>query len=207
MSSLGKTGDSIATAMSGASGRFSAGRQRLCVLARLSLGISLVSMLPGCLVDDPPPYPEPKQTPPRLDYGSATPPLNQIINARIGDFVTFTIPSTSEDAGDGLNAFLLLDYNGEAMPFEVSHGEMPASTLDDTSRFFEVPWLIRPGPMPGCHRLTLRVSHKANMPLSWSVLKNPKDLAEAYWWLQLDTPAGSTENLLDCPAADAVVKP
>lgn len=158
-------------------------------------------MLSGCLIDDPPPYPEPKQTPPRLDYASATPPLSQIITAHSRDVVTFTISSISEDAGDGLRAFLLLDFDGEFPSTPAGDDSMPASTLDDSSRFFQIRWRILPGTPAGCHRLTLRVSHAKNMPDSSSPPFDVADVAEAYWWLQLDPDPNSANDLVNCPKA------
>jgi hypothetical protein len=173
----------------------------LAGLARLSLVTALASMLSGCLVDDPPPYPEPKQTPPRLDYTTATPSLNQIIRAKKGDTLDFRIFSSSEDAGDGLKAYLYLDFNGDTSQFPVRDDDMPPSTLDDTSRFFTISWPISQTEPAGCHRLTLRVSHAKNVPILSNPPLDPSDVAEAYWWMQLDAGPNDSNDLLNCPSA------
>jgi hypothetical protein len=158
-------------------------------------------MFSGCLVDDPPPYPEPKQTPPRLDTATATPALKQIIVAKRGDPLSFKVFSSSEDAGDGLNAFLLLDYQGGTSIDLLGYGSLLPSTIDDTSRFFEFPWEVRSSISAGCHQVTLRVAHTRNMPDSRTPVVNLADLAEANWWLQVEPDPDKAETLVNCPTA------
>jgi hypothetical protein len=195
---LSAMGEGIATLMSGLRSQIARRSRAFMALARLSL-VAATAMLSGCLIDDPPPYPEPKQTPPRLDYATAIPALNQIIIAKRGDPLSFKVFASSEDAGDGLNAFLLLDYNGSAIDLLGDDFLLP-STLDDTSRFFEIPWEVRSN-IPGCHRITLRVAHTRNLPDSHTPVVNAADLAEAYWWLQVDPDPSDAGNLVDCPTA------
>src|SRR5688572_20296073 len=71
-------------------------------LARLSLIGLAASMSSGCLIEDPPPYTQPKQTPPRLDLVAAVPPPDQVIVRKTGDLIEFRVPVVSEDAGDRL---------------------------------------------------------------------------------------------------------
>jgi hypothetical protein len=200
VTALSAVGTSIATRLSRAPGHLARGSSLFSALARLSLSVALVSSLSGCLVDDPPPYPEPKQTPPRLDNVGALPPPDQTIVAKNDDLLRFTVPSASEDAGDGLNAFLYLDYNTSEETF-LKFGSLLPSTLDDTSRAFDIPWRVRAD--LGCHRLTLRVAHAKNMPNPDVEVINVADLAAAYWVLNVvgdDVSAANT--LVNCPQAD-----
>lgn len=191
-------GPCSATALSGPSLERSPRSRVLSGLARLSLSAAVASMLSGCLVDDPPPYPEPKQTPPRLDYTSATPPLGLILNVKTNDQIAFRVNVSSEDAGDGLNAFLLLDNKDP--PDELFSRPLPPTTIDDTNRYFNVDWTVR-RVVPGCHRLLLRVSHARNLPDSAATPVNIADVAEAYWWVQVDAAPSDANALVDCPNA------
>jgi hypothetical protein len=162
-------------------------------------------MLPGCLIDDPPPYAAPKQTPPRLDTTHANPPLDQVIVKNSGEVVNFQMPVTSEDAGEALAAILLFDYGGDgSVPEPVSPTTpLPASTLDDPEpRVFNLPWTIRKGVTPGCHRLTLRVTHFANLDqMRPAEVVDKKDLAEAYWFANINVKPENANSLVDCPQA------
>lgn len=175
-------------------------------LARLSLVVAGISMLSGCLVDDPPPFIAPRQTAPRLDYGNALPGLDQIIVKNSGDLIPFSIPVTSEDAGDPLVANLLLDYAGDgAIPDFLRPANLPASTLDDQhERVFKLPWKVRDGVTPGCHRFTLRVTHASNVKEGEPELAiNKADQAEAFWFANINVDPDDAGSLVDCPLASS----
>lgn len=157
-------------------------------------------MLPGCLIDDPPPYAAPKQTPPRLSYSDALPLLSEVIVARTGDTLTFRVPTSSEDAGEGLNAFLIRDYQGGDVN-SVAGAFLEPSSLEDTQRpALEFSWHVI-GVPPGCHRLTLRVAHVSTLPNAYAPVTNQADLAEAYWWMNLDVDPALGNALVNCPLA------
>ena len=166
-------------------------------LARLSLLAACLLTLSSCLVDDPPPFPESKQTPPRLDLHNAVPRPNDVIVAQSGTTLHFTIPVASEDAGDGLIALLFVDYSGGAATRAAARVLDP-STLDDLTRVVGLDWLVVSS--PGCHLLTLRVTHNRNIDTTSSpLLQNPADLAEAYWWAVVDP--DPSVGMVDCPTA------
>jgi len=172
-------------------------------LARLSLGPVLLSMLSGCLVDDPPPFTPPQKTPPRLDTNKALPSTDEVISKVSGELIPFSVPVTSEDAGDPLSAVLLLDYGGDGTISDFVNGwPGPASTLNDKSRVVSVPWRVRP-PMaitPGCHRLTLRVTHTSNLVKDQLVLViDSEDLAVANWFVNVNVTPENANKLADCP--------
>lgn len=169
-------------------------------LARLSLVAVLPSMLPGCLVDDPPPYVAPQQTAPRLDYTEASPGLDQLLVASYPDLITFDMPFTSEDAGEQLYAVLLLDYDGVEGE-QLNSGFFPPSTLADTTRrALSLTWKVQERIVPGCHRFTLRVTHVGNTGTSTNVF-DKEDLAEAYWLANLNVTAENANSLVNCPQA------
>jgi hypothetical protein len=169
-------------------------------LARLSLLAVLLSMLSGCLVDDPPPYVAPQQTAPRLDYTEASPGLDQLLIASHPDLIRFEMPFTSEDAGEQLYAVLWLDYDGVEGE-QLNSGFFPPSTLADTSRrVLSLPWKVQERIVPGCHRFTLRVTHVGNTGTSTKVF-DKKDLAEAYWFANINVTAENANSLVNCPQA------
>jgi hypothetical protein len=178
-------------------------------LARLSLVTAALSMLSGCLVDDPPPYVPPRQTPPRLDYSSALPGLDQVIVSKSNEVIDFRMPVTSEDAGDDLSAVLLLDYRGDGTGFDPLYFlSLRASTLDDTKRVFKMPWTVRSPLAAGCHRITLRVTHSRNVGERADQVIDKADLAEAFWFANINVDPEDANSLVDCPQASiGVVQP
>lgn len=166
----------------------------LSALARLSLVSCTLTMLPGCLVDDPPPYAQPKRTAPRLDYHRAEPLLDQLIVASPPDLLRFKIPVVSEDAGEGLTAQFFFDAT------LVNYQSLQASTLDDNERAAEFAFSVLRSISSGCHRFKIRVAHSSNLPSGDGPALDPSDLAEVYWWSNLNLPADQSGGMLkDCP--------
>lgn len=169
-------------------------------LARLSLAVLFVCTLSSCLVDDPPPYVAPTQTPPRIDYVLAEPHLNKIIVVNKGDeVIKFSVPVESEDAGEELSCLVLLDYQGGTDYAYSSGTVLPASTLEKGQRLITLEYRV-PTVDAGCHRLTLRVTHVPNVNLAaFPTVFEKRDLAEAYWWVNIGVDAASANMLKDCP--------
>jgi len=158
-------------------------------------------MSSGCLIEDPPPYTQPEQTPPRLDLVAATPSPDQIIVRKRGDVIEFKVPIVSEDAGDRLLGVLQLDMGSPSEVDNLASSFAPPSTLDASSpRDLSVTWEVKSFVTPGCHRFTLRVSHSLNFTNIPDV-EDPRDVAEAYWWANIDPPDSGT--LVDCPLASS----
>lgn len=191
-----------ATCLSCLGAHFSGTFRQFRGLARLSLVGLAFSMLSGCLVDDPPPFTPPQQTPPRLDYRKALPGLDQVIVRSFPELITFEVPVTSEDAGEALTAALLLDFDGvDGQPLTPG-SFLPASTLADTNRrVLSLPWRVSNQIEPGCHRITLRVTHVGNTRTTIFDLIDQNDVAEAYWFANINVTPENAGSLMNCPGA------
>jgi hypothetical protein len=175
---------------------------RFLVLARLSLSVLALSMFSGCLIEDPPPLQKAKQTPPRLDYQGARPLMDQIITAQSNERIPFTIPVTSEDAGEGLIGYLFLDYMSGVDPGTLLAfpNNLAPSTLNDTSeRAFKFTWPVNPM-LKGCYRITLLAGHTSTL-FDPSNIVDSDDLAVAHWWANVNVTPDSSDMLRDCPDA------
>jgi hypothetical protein len=165
-------------------------------LARLSLLLPLLGMSNACLVDDPPQYTEPKQTPPRLNLREAVPLVDDVLVRTTGKQVLFNVPVASEDAGDGLFAVLRLNFSGEAEPRNITFASFPPSTLDDTTRSISLTWTIDSMVPSGCNRITLEVTHLNNVSFV-----DKHDLAVAVWWANINPSPDDPNSLSNCPVA------
>ena len=179
-------------------------------LARVSLLVS-VMLSSGCLVADPPLYEEPPPTPPMFDLSEAEPPPGTVrVIRRTGSNpetgLDISVPFRSDDRGERVFAALHVDYNVRFVPdsFTAVQSAFAASTLDDQDRAITLRWPFGPDdPSPGCHTLTLLVSHEN----TWNerefrpdVVLAENDRAMAVWWLNFDPPEDDPYTLRDCPS-------
>lgn len=145
------------------------------------------------MVEDPPVYTKPTQTPPRINLRLAEPSPDRIILVEKGDPIPFRVPISSEDVGETVTAVMFVDESTTPIPNFV---EIPGSTLDDVDRPID---MIYPGLAEvdfGCHRLKIRVSHTNNLKLLGEPI-NEADVAEAYWWVNvIDIAAGEDGSIL-----------
>ncbi len=160
-------------------------------------------MLPGCLIDDPPPYQKPRQTPPRIDSRKVLPLLNELVIVQPDEMLAFTIPFSSEDAGEGLNAILVLDSQ-----FAFGTNTLvPPSTLEDKGRPpIQFTWPVHFVTV-GCHRLTFRLGHLSNLFNLSAQGPNPDDVAEIYWTMNVYTDPALSKVLVNCPGASTGPSP
>ena len=169
-----------------------------------------MALLSGCIVTDPPQYEEPTRTPPILDLLNARPVLGDVIvidrtdNDDANDRVELSIPVRSDDQGEFLKAALWVDVSFGSAFFTDRQTKVPPSTLDDEARSINLSWTVKDLPRkPGCHPLTLLVSHESNwdefnfMP---DPIKAQNDTAVATWWMNLDPQPGDEFTLRDCPS-------
>lgn len=161
----------------------------------------MLPMLSGCLVDDPPPYHAPQRTAPNINASEVTPRLDALIIASSGDRLSFDVPMVSEDAGQELEGRLFLDYV-DIDSEQLKTATLPASTLDDGERTMKLVWKVRPDLRPGCHRFTLKVTHRLNWAEDGSVIDST-DLDEAYWFANINVTPQNANVLIDCPSASS----
>ena len=174
-------------------------RRSFLGLARLSL-LLLPTTMVGCVIEDPPPYTQPTQTPPRLDLFTGLPDVGEVIVVPgPGSKIPFNIPVASEDAGDHLVAFLIVDYTNKLD--WVFADEVPPGTLDDSvDRAVEMEWTLDDGMTAGCYELTLLVTHSRNQNFESTIpgpFKDDRDVAKAVWRLRVQPP--DSETPIECP--------
>lgn len=159
----------------------------------------MTCLLPGCLQAGPPDYKDPAQTPPVLDLNSAVPSVLDVLNVDTtsGETIPFNVQVRSEDRGVDLSADLYVDYGSSAQQVENAFATVPASTFSDTNREIRLTWTVPSSALltPGCHQLTLLVTHATNYP----VIRNSADVALATWWLNVDDDSQSPNTLASCP--------
>ncbi|MRG97671.1 hypothetical protein [Polyangium spumosum] len=183
------------------------------MLARRSLqGLVLAVLAPGCLVTADPVTYEPQQTPPIIVASGIDPDPRSILLVG-GDLGLEEFPITatvaSEDAGESVKVALYVDYgemNPVGQPFRFAFPnfqELPAATLADGPRPLQgVRWNSRVYPLePGCHRLTLVVSHEFDTGTGC-----PKDLRDSsqITWQFRQCGVGDCPPILEnCPSTQA----
>lgn len=178
-------------------------------LARLSLVFATTSIMAGCVIEDPPPYTPPKRTAPRLDLLQALPDIDRVIVVPESDTnppsVKITVTVSSEDAGEELTAFLLLNHEDDGRAAEsVDVATIRPGTLDEPPRTIELDWTIPPK-TTGCQRLTLLVSHTSNFSVTaLAVPRDKADAAQGVWWLNVIPAPGSGGVVQPCPPTTAV---
>jgi hypothetical protein len=166
--------------------------------------LALVPLVTGCLVDDPPAYRAPQRTPPRIGGPRVLPRLDEIITYRAdaNQPLVFTIPISSEDVGDQVEGRLYSDYlDAQSNIRRVE--KIPASTLDEGERILKMDWTPGNDLAPGCHRITLRVTHAANWRSNAAVY-DPADVDEVYWFAKINVDDTRLPTLVDCPDASNV---
>jgi hypothetical protein len=155
--------------------------------------------------------PSERETPPYLS--AVSPDLLHIwsiprISAATGGPPTFPTESiafdvVSEDVGNNLQAAVVLDYQGPASAKGVVVGQntsIPPGHLDDPEpRRVEMSFTVPAGTAPGCHSLTLIVTHQF-VPLQ-PIPAEAGDVAYAVWWLDVDDDiTAPTATLAGCLA-------
>lgn len=167
------------------------------------LWLSIVPLVTGCIVADPPQYQDALQTPPQLDVYGALPTISQIdvitTPAPVGP--TFTVPVRSEDAGEDLNAVFFLDY-GSASPQPLNIQTVSASTFNDTGRSISWSWTVGTQ-YSHCHTISLVVAHRSSFQLHDSTqliaTKAKLDAAIVTWWVNINPPSDAQYSLVNCP--------
>lgn len=183
-------------------------------LARRSLLLlSLVVLAPSCLVTQDPVTYEPVQTPPIIIASALSPdPRKILLVGGDGGVSQFDITASilSEDGDQPVKIALYVDYgskNALEQPFRFAlpnFPELPPASLSDGPRkLVGVRWVSDAFPLaPGCHRLTLVVTHAFD-----TVTGCPKDLndsSQVTWHFRQCGDGDCAESLDNCPSTDAI---
>lgn len=183
------------------------------LLARRSLWtLAIAVSTPGCLVTSDPVSYEPEPTPPILLTSGLEPDPRRV--HLLGDpsgvnVLDIKASVLSEDAGKTVKAALLIDYgykNVLGQPFRFilqSFPELPASTLGYGPRELEgISYYLYPPLDPGCHRLTLVVTHEFDTATGCP--KRLVDSDQVTWQFIRCSDDGSCPSALDdCPPIEA----
>ncbi len=161
---------------------------------------TFAAMTPSCFITSTPDFQPPSQTPPLLDGNTASPPLGDVIIAQPNTEIDLKAGLRSEDAGEDVAVYLYVDYGLNTVPDQpyaivFPIGTVGASTISDDSRYASITWkpqLIS----PGCHRLTMMVSHKFNFIGGVTCPADLSDSSALSWDLLLCSSTAS------CPAFD-----
>ncbi len=172
--------------------------RHLTAMARASLSLLLMVLGgPSCLVTSSPEFEPPKRTPPYITQ-LVYPPSYQIFPIvsdpllRTFKQIDFAFELLSEDLQSGPVAELGLDFRprpGEGdnpvqvgSNFDIPPGHM--SGPDSGPRHVTISLTLPTGTAPGCHSITLMVTHQAD-GLQFAP-KDPDDVAYATWWAAVD---------------------
>jgi hypothetical protein len=162
-------------------------------LARCSLVPALMSLLAVGCVDPPPEYAAPERLPPVVTTTDVYPSLTQVTTySAQTEEIVFTVPFRSDDAGEDLRAFFVLDI-GPTQDADFSQIKAdplvpadPRPFADQADRQpLEGRWKLNVGVRPsGCHTMTMVLSHATNFDTAYHTVE-PLDEARVTWWLDL----------------------
>ena len=181
-------------------------------LARRWLELSLcVLCFPSCLITSTPEFDEPTQTAPFLLPSSVDPDNRQVLRIEGDNPLQFSAQVLSEDAGARVQVSLLIDYgvrdelSGRVFQDnDPNNAALNASTLADGPRRVSANFFPK-RLAPGCHTVTLMVSHEFDFASGCPVRK--ADSSQLVWFVFKceDANCQNADSVLDCPVADPAV--
>jgi hypothetical protein len=152
----------------------------------------------GCVLADPPEHGKAEQTPPMLYANQAVPPVYEVLNVSPGDRISFNVPLRSEDVGEALQADLYLNYSitnpDRLEATQTKSVFISPGTFEDRQRDVNMQWDVRVGTKPGCHQLTIAVTHIGNAQIG-----KLDDIATVTWWVNVSDNETSPNQMKDCP--------
>ncbi len=173
---------------------------RLLTVVTSSVG-GLVA-LTGCLAD-PPEFEAPARVPPVVAAAEVEPALSRIIRLEPGvDRLQVSVPFRSEDLGSPiLGAFLLDAEAGARDPRALKTVEVGASSFEDDTRAVDAELTGFSRVDPGCHSLTLMLTHRSNTDGREVVALDDSEATRIVWWLLLPFEDEDQADVLleDCP--------
>lgn len=171
-------------------------------------GALLAALQGSCLATSIDDFPEPAITPPFLNGARSSPPLGQVllVDPVTSPAIPFTAFVRSEDAGTELEARLVADWpdtNGTLQVTRLGAGSFNEERLLSLTWDPRAPTLITGKPLePGCHPITLVVSHQFN--LLTNIPARLEDADFLVWWVFLADPAApqglSSFDVSSCPS-------
>jgi hypothetical protein len=155
----------------------------------------------GCL-DTPPTYEAETQIPPFIISAMVQPPLGSVYPMSIEDQLRIVVPFLSEDLGESLVGYILVDERAGPVAPSPAVGPFfqPPSTFSDTTRSVSEDFTLPTGLAVGCHTVTLVLTYESNMSLG--VPLDEYRTARAVWWVNIlgSTDAGEQSSPLEaCP--------
>jgi hypothetical protein len=162
----------------------------------------------GCLIAEAPDYGEPRRTTPMIDHQSVEPKPWFVVEVT-PDSPEFTFQMTvrSEDAGEGLLAVPVLNYDVEGREEVLFAFEAPARAADQPKTVTVKIPLAQLLPL-GCHTVTVLVMHTSSFDYTTGLPRevvSDGDVASITWRVQATTPPDGQEK--PCPKLEDSKKP
>ena len=169
-------------------------------LARRSLVPGAMSLLAVGCIDPPPEYSAPERLPPVILTTGIDPPVTKVATISLqAQQVTFDVPFRSDDAGEDLSAFFVLDIaTTQDIDYSLVKRQVkpvpadPRPFLEQDGRHVTGTW----GPLgddssrpSGCHTMTMILSHLSNFGEQYET-SDPLDVAQVTWWLDIRSAEG-----------------
>ena len=165
----------------------------LVALARLSLAAPPMALLATACLDAPPEYRVPGRVPPVIIMSGVVPAPRGVLAIDRQTEIDFRVPFRSEDAGEDLAGFFVLDPPAQAASFQAVIDEVPVAAdprpfADQETEPREVSyrwaWTVRPA---DCVTVTLVLSHETNFSRAYDTV-DPLDTAEVSWLFDFHDP-------------------
>jgi hypothetical protein len=204
------------TALSRSTRRLCRKFRHLSPVARTSLRLGLIAALGGlsCLVTTSPDFTKPNRTPPFLT--DITPPTWQVrrlesLAGSPGTYPNYPIGANveSEDLQSApLQGILFVDFEGFLTPYKIlptltqpiKPGHLPDSPNDPKRETIRATATFPPNITPGCHSITLAVSHEFKQDLGTQIIAPVEDgdVATVTWWYDLVDSTAPPTTLSAC---------
>jgi hypothetical protein len=185
-------------------------RSPVAVASWAAAFLSLLTASPGCLVTSESDFPSPVQTRPFLRSSNALPSLTQlIVISAAQETQHFKVDVQSEDNGQPLRARLIANWPDTKGTLELIESADLSPATFSTVRTVTFDWDPRSPTVttgeplsPGCHPLTLIVTHQFNELTNQPARGEDADFL--VWWVLVDDPKDSvgpeTYRVIDCPS-------
>ncbi len=177
-----------------------------------SLGFC-AALLPGCLVTSSGDFPERASTRPYLSSADATPPISSLVVVADAATRPFRTIVSAEDNGTPLQVLLVADWK-TPQEILIQSSKVPAGTFESPRRIGAEWSPLGAGEIggvvpPGCHSLTLIVSHSFD-PIARTLPARVDDYDFLTWWVlfrDVQDPTSDAALLGTCPQATDQVLP